>query len=174
MHSKLLSDAQLSLEGNEKWLTTSPVPPWLVYARQLIWQEPFAPNPRCLFGCEILAYTTRSAQTENPGAASRVLYLLADDRDGWFPVPPDGDEHGGELITVASFRHARPADVYTPAIQAADLARWRSRRSIIADYWAKFQKLNPQVTWPALTGIVVPPAPAPVPKRGFLSMFGGW
>jgi len=121
-----------------------------------------------LFGAEILAATTRSHQTENPGTASRILYLLANDLDGWNPVPPDGDEHGGELVTVESFKHQRPADVFVPAVQAAELARWRARRSSIADYWQKFTRANPQATWPALTGVVTP-APAPRKKRGWFS-----
>jgi hypothetical protein len=157
----------LSLEGDTRWLTTTPVPPWITYARQILWQEPWFPSPRCLYGCEILAVTTRSHQTENPGTASRILYLLADERDGWHPVPPDGDEHGGELVTVASFKHARPADVFVPAVQAAELARWRARRSSIADYWAKFVRANPQATWPALTGVVTPAPPAPQRKGWF-------
>lgn len=165
MHSKILSDAQLSLEGNTRWLTTAPVPPWIIYARQCLWLEPWFPSPRCLYGAEILAATTRSHQTENPGTASRILYLLADDLDGWNPVPPDGDEHGGELVTVASFQHARPADIFVPAVQAVELAKWRARRSSVQDYWQKFNKLHSEASWPALTGVILPPPPAPPPKK---------
>jgi len=168
MFSKILNDAQLSLEGDTRWLTSSAVPPWIQYARQILFLEPWFPSPRCLYGAEIIAVTTRSHLTENPGTASRVLYLLADDRDGWFPVPPDGDPHGGELVTVKSFQHQRPADIFVPAIQAAELGRWLSRRSSISDFWAKFVRANPAPTWPQLTGIVVPaPAPPPPKRKGW-------
>lgn len=168
MFSRLLSDAQLSLEGDTRFLSPTPLPSWLQYARQLLWHEPWFPSPRCVYGAEIIAVTTRSHQTETPGTASRVLYLLADERDGWFPSPPSDDPHAGELVTISSFKHQRPADVYRPPVQAAELARWLSRRSSISDYWAKFNKLNPEASWPALTGIVTPPAPPPK-KRGWFS-----
>jgi len=167
--SRLISDSQLSLEGGVRWLTTVPVPSWCIWARQAIWSEPWFPSPRCLFGCEIIAVTTRSAQSENPGAASRILYWQADDREGWWPGElEDTTGHGGELIRLDSFKHATPATLYTPTIKAVELARLRSRRSTIADYWQRFVRQNPAPTWPALTGVVVPPQP-----KGLLARLWG-
>jgi len=113
--------------------------------------------------------TTRSAQSENPGAASRILYWQADDREGWWPGElEDTTGHGGELIRLDSFKHATPATLYTPTIKAVELARLRSRRSTIADYWQRFVRQNPAPTWPALTGVVVPPQP-----KGLLARLWG-
>jgi len=163
MLSKLLTDADLSLETGTKWLTTSPLPAWLVYARHCPHTELWALNARCYYGCIVLAYTVRES------GPSRALYLLSDPEDGWHPCPPeDTTGHGGELIRLDSFKHQTIATMYTPAIKAAELAKWKARISPVADYWRRFERQNPQPTWPQLSGVILPPQP-----KGWLArMFG--
>jgi len=125
--------------------------------------EPWALNARCYFGCQVLAYTVRES------GPSRALYLLSDPEDGWHPCPPeDTTGHGGELIRLDSFRHQTPATIYTPAIKAGELAKWKARVSPVAEYWSRFIRANPAPTWPQLTGIILPPQP-----KGFLARLFG-
>jgi hypothetical protein len=176
MLSKLLDDGQLSREGGGlKWLSKTVLPPWLTYARQIVWQEPWFPSPRCLFGCTVLAATTLSGQTDTPGVASRIMYHVSDEYDGWFPVPSE-DEHGGELILISSFRPCSPADVYQPPMTRLELDRLRASRSSAIDHWAKFTRAIRDVPRERLTGIILPeppPPPPPPPKRSFLARLIG-
>lgn len=171
MLSRILDDGQLSRESNLKWLSKSVLPPWLVYGRQVVWQEPWFPSPRCLHNCTVLAATTLSAQTDTPGVASRILFHLATEEDGWFPTP-EPDEHGGELILISSFRACSPATLFQPAMTRLELDRLRAGRSSSIDYWAKFARQNRTVSQDQLSGIVfpeppAPPAPPPKPRGWF-------
>jgi hypothetical protein len=171
MYSKILDDHQLSREGNQKWLTSAALPPWITYARQLRWPEPWAPSPRCLYGCEVISAITLSAGTDAPGTASRILYLLADDLDGWYPCPPrDETGHGGELVWAKSFLPCSPAEIFTPAMSELELSKWRARRSGLIQYWDRFKRSYKPEIWPELTGVVLPEPPKP---RGWINRFLG-
>jgi hypothetical protein len=120
-----------------------------------------------LYGCEVLAAVTLSPQTDTPGVTSRILYLLADDNDGWHPVPPeDKTGHGGELVLVSSFKPCAPATIYDATMTERDLANWRARRSGVIEYWERFRTANKPASWDQLTGVVLPEPPKP---RGLLA-----
>lgn len=168
--SKILDDGQLSREGSLRWLKKTVLPPFIIYARQLLWPEPWSPSPRCLYGCEVIAAVTLSAQTDTPGVTSRILYLLADDNDGWHPVPPNDETgHGGELVLVSSFKPCGPATIYHPTLTERELANWRARRSGVQEYWDRFNKMNKPDSWDRLTGIVLP---EPKPRGWFDRLLG--
>lgn len=160
----MLSDAQLSREASLRYLR-GPLPSFITYVREAVWLEPFYPSPRCLFGATVVAATI----DRDTGAAMRVFYLLADPeaRDGWYPIPPGDDPHGGRLILVSSMGASRQPAPYVPTIDAGELAKWRAVQSSAAEYWAKFRFQNPPESWPALA------APEPPKPRGFLSRLLG-
>jgi hypothetical protein len=158
----MLSDAQLSREASLRYFR-GPVPSFITYVRESVWLETFWPSPRCLFGATIVAATT----CRDTGAAMRVFYLLANELDGWHPIPPSDDPHGGRLILVSSLAACRRPEAYVPTIDANELAKWRAAQASAADYWQKWRHHNAPETWPQLA------VPEPQQRRGLLGRLLG-
>lgn len=165
MESKLLADDQLSLESRLKILGKAAVPNWLIWVRQAVFEEVWFPSPRCLPNAWVIACTTMSEASGTPGEAYRIAYLMANDLEGWFPIPGP-DEHGGEVVLWKSFRPASRATLYEPPMPAAELDRHRSRLRESEAYWRKFAVLRADEPPPKL---LVPPPP----KRGLLAWLSG-
>jgi hypothetical protein len=158
----MLSDAQLSREASLRYFR-GVLPNFVHYVREAVWQEPFFPSPRCLYGATILAATI----DRDTNCALRIFYLLANELDGWYPIPPGDDPHGGQLILVSSMRASCRPIPYVPAIDAGELAKWRATQASAAEYWAKWKHHNPPASWPTLA------APEPPKRRGIFSWLGG-
>jgi hypothetical protein len=153
----MLDDAQLSRELDIIWLCPA-VPPFVTICRELAWSEVWTPSPRCFYRAEIIAYS----RTRDTNSALRVWYWLANPEDGWHPVPPGDDPHGGRLVKLASVRAASRPEEFVPSVTATQLRQFIARQeSGVAAYRQRFDQMNRAPQQP-LTGVVMPPS-----KPGF-------
>jgi hypothetical protein len=78
-NSTILDNHQLSREkpGPVKWLLTTPLPPFVVYLREVLWTEEFAPCVRSMFRAEAICHTV----CRDTGRALR-LFVSAHHRQG--------------------------------------------------------------------------------------------